>query len=134
MDKDFWDTEDGKALVKKYEDMLKSSTFIFFEEDQYEYIIRHYLSLNKLKKALKVVEIAVQQFPYSSDLLLEKARILFESDKYHQALDILETLENLQPNDIEILLLKGAVLTNLEKYEDAIHCLESALDGNDDKD
>jgi tetratricopeptide (TPR) repeat protein len=132
MDKEFKETEEGKRLVKKFEEMLATSYQIFFTEEDFEYLIAHYLTLNRSKKALAAVNCAIEQYPYSSELLLEKARILFDSEKYQQALDLIDTIQNLQPNDIDVLLIKGAILTSLERYQEAIHVLSDALDAQEE--
>jgi tetratricopeptide (TPR) repeat protein len=133
MEREFKESEEGKSLVKKFEEMLKSSTSGFFTEEEYEYLIKHYESQSKLKKALRVIDFALEQYPFSTDLMFEKVRLLFEDEQYNLALDLVETIENLHPNDIETILLKGAILTNLEKFDEAIHCLEAAIDENKDE-
>src|SRR5690554_894330 len=103
--------EEEKELIKRFDDYLNNKKFTFFELEDFIFIIDHYLQAGKLNKALKTCNLGIDQYPFSVDLLLDKAQILVNIEEYEEALQYLEKADNLQPNDIEILLLKANVLS-----------------------
>ncbi|MFM9075512.1 MAG: hypothetical protein ACKORJ_08120, partial [Bacteroidota bacterium] len=68
MSKQFRKRADEDELVKRYEAMLRNKERTFFDLDEFETIIDHYIEANKNKRALTAVELAVEQYPFSSEL------------------------------------------------------------------
>src|SRR5882757_1076905 len=119
--------EEEEELIKKFEDSLKKNSNEFFNLEAYEAIIDYYLDRNKHKKALAAVNQAIDQYPFSSELIPLKAQILSNLEEYDQSLELLERARLLNPNDIEIFLSIGSVLSLMGKHNDAIATYEEAL-------
>ena len=120
--------EEEEELINRYEESLRKNTSDFYDNDSYEIIIDHYMARSKFKKALVAVDSAIEQFPFSTDLLSIKAQVLSHLKKYDEALVLLETAKNLHPNDIEVYLTIGSVHSLKGSHQDAIAIYEEALE------
>lgn len=134
MAENFRRREEDKEHVKRFEEHLKNKSNYFFELEAYENIIQYYIDHAKFPKALKACEIAIEQYPFSIELMLDKAQVLSNLYQHDEALEIIEKAGNLQPNDPEILLLKGNILSLMGKFKEAIKEFENSLLFAEDKD
>jgi len=98
------DWEEDKKLVERFEDSLKSNLDLYFEEEELEDIIRFYFDQQKFLKALRASEYALEKFPFSVEIRLQKAQCLIFNDELEEGLGILEHLNNLSPNNEDIVL------------------------------
>ncbi len=121
------DREQFRELLKQYENFKNGRSHSFIEEDAFEKIIDYYQEKEDLKKAMEAVEIAAEQFPYSSMLLIKKADILLANRRYQDALDILEQASLLDGGDINLYILKTDAYLALDQQEKAVVLLEEAL-------
>ncbi|MEI2738268.1 MAG: tetratricopeptide repeat protein [Chitinophagaceae bacterium] len=121
------DREQLRELLKKYENFKNGRSHSFIEEDAFEKIIDYYQEKEDLVKAMEAAEIAAEQFPYSSMLLIKKADILLANRKYQEALDILEQASLLDGGDINLYILKTDAYLALDQQEKAVVLLEEAL-------
>ena len=119
MGQKFKESDEGNEYVSKFEEMLKNNEVYYFKSDIYEYIIEYYLEKQKLKKALKAVDCAILQYPYSSDFKLYKAHILVNIGLYEEATQLIDYLETFN-QDEELLILRGIILNHKGQYEEAI--------------
>ncbi|MCK5208818.1 MAG: hypothetical protein KAQ79_12375, partial [Cyclobacteriaceae bacterium] len=76
MGENFKRKDELNTLIKTFEKHLKNHTLEFYQIEQLEEIISHYIELGKNKMALKACSIAIDQYPYSTSLMIEKAQIL----------------------------------------------------------
>lgn len=60
-------------MSKNDESMLKNQNAGFLDLDAYEYVIYHYVNQNDLLKARVACGLAMETYPYSSELLLDYA-------------------------------------------------------------
>ncbi len=128
------DREQLRELLKKYENFKNGRSHSFIEEDSFEKIIDYYQEKEDLIRAMEAAEIAAEQFPYSSMLLIKKADILLANRRYQDALDILEQASLLDGGDINLYILKTDAYLALDQQEKAVVLLEEALslfDGED---
>ena len=109
-----------KALIKQFEDQIRQNTLGFYSIEEYEAIIEYYNEKGKLKTALEVCKIGVEQHPFSSELILFKAQALANLEQFDEGLEILDKALCLQPTDAEIIMQKAAILAQKGNYEQAI--------------
>ena len=121
------DREQLRELLKKYENFKNGRSHSFIEEDSFEKIIDYYQEKEDLIRAMEAAEIAAEQFPYSSMLLIKKADILLANRRYQDALDILEQASLLDGGDINLYILKTDAYLALDQQEKAVVLLEEAL-------
>jgi len=121
------DREELKELLRQYENLKSGHSHSFIEEDDFERIIDYYDEREDLAEALIAVETGLEQFPYSSQLMIRKADILLANRKYREALDILETAELYDSNDVNLFILKTDAYLALDQQQNAVELLETAL-------
>ena len=74
--------ENNNFSVSKFESMLKTNSVHFFDSNEFEHIINHYLEIGKINLAKKAVKMGLNQHPTSTNLKLYKVEILIFENKY----------------------------------------------------
>jgi tetratricopeptide (TPR) repeat protein len=127
-DNPFWENrEQIRELLKQYENLKNGRRHSFLEEEAFEKIIEYYQEKEELPKAMEAAKLGVEQYPYSSILLIKKADILLANRRYKEALDILEHSSLLDGSDINLYILKTDAYLALDKQDKAVMILEEAL-------
>ena len=121
------DREQMQELLRQYENLKSGRKNSFIEEDSFEKIINHFEEKDELSKAIEAAEIAIQQYPFSSSLLIRKADILLTVRRYKEALDILDRASLFDGSDINLYILKTDAFLALDEPEKAVALLEEAL-------
>ncbi len=121
------DREELKELLQQYDNLKAGRSHSFIEEDSFEKIIDYYDEKDELVKALEASEYAIEQYPYSSTLLLKKADFLIAAKKYKEALYFLDQSEILDNSDINLYILKTDAYLALDMQTKAASVLEAAL-------
>ncbi|MCZ2222770.1 MAG: tetratricopeptide repeat protein [Chitinophagales bacterium] len=121
------DREQIKELLRHYYNLKNGRSHPFIEEEDFERIIDYFHDKDNLHEALEAVEIGIDQFPYSSQLMIRKADLLLCSKKYKEALDVLNMVALYDSTDIGLYILKTDALLALDKQQDAVELLEEAL-------
>jgi tetratricopeptide (TPR) repeat protein len=121
------DREEIKELLKQYQDLKNGKHRSFLEEEAFERIIDFFDDTEDLIQAIEAVELGIEQYPYSSALMVKKADLMIATRKYQEALTILEQVELLDSSDINLYILKTDALLALDQPQKAAALLESAL-------
>jgi tetratricopeptide (TPR) repeat protein len=116
-----------KELLIQFDNLKSGRTNSFIEEDSFEKIIDYFDDKDDLPKALEAAEYAVNQYPYSSTLLIRMADLLIASKRFKEALYQLKQAEIMDNNDINLYILKTDVYLALEQQDKAASVLETAL-------
>ena len=122
------DREELKELLEQYENLKAGKSHSYIEEDSFEKIIDYYDEKEELAKALEASGYAIEQYPFSSSLLLKKADLLIATKKYKEALHYLHQAEIMDTTDINLYILKTDAYLALDKQEKAAAVLEAALE------
>jgi len=109
--------EDLKELLKQYQNLRTGRNPSFLDEESFEKIIEYFDDKEDIPQALEAVELAIEQYPYSSALLIKKADLLIAARHYVDALKILEQAELLDGADINLYILKTDVYLALDQQE-----------------
>ncbi len=120
--------------VDKYEALSHQKESIYFDVDDFEEIIDHYLVMGSYKQSLNAAEIACGVHPASIPLMLKKAQLLATFNKEDHALELLATLENLDPFNNDVVLTRAAIYSQLKDYQKAIEEYNKAVFGADEPD
>ncbi|MBX2931284.1 MAG: tetratricopeptide repeat protein [Chitinophagaceae bacterium] len=121
------DREELKELLRHYYNLKNGRNHPFIEEEDFDRIIDYFDDKDNLQEALEATEIGIEQFPYSSSLMLRKADLLIASKKYNEALTILEQAVLFDSTDIGLYILKTDAYLALDRQQDAVELLEEAL-------
>ncbi len=118
---------DIRKLVGQFQNLRAGRSNSFLEEDSFERIIDYYDDMEDLPLALEAVEMGIEQYPYSSSLLIKKADLLIATRHYHDALEILGQAELLDSRNTNLYILKTDAYLALDQHEQAVTLLENAL-------
>src|SRR5580704_3610986 len=121
------DKEEMKELLKHYQALKSGRQHTFLEEEAFERIIDYFDDTEDLPQAVEAVEMGIEQYPYSSALMVKKADLVIATRRYHEALSILEQVELLDSSDINLYILKTDAYLALDQPQKAASLLESAL-------
>jgi tetratricopeptide (TPR) repeat protein len=128
-DDDFLEDEEGPLddLLKRYEDVRTGEAAGLLEEEEFERIIEHFFQNNNEEQAMLACEIARTYYPFSSSILLLKAEILTQGQKFGQALRLLDELEQYDNHNLDAVLLRSDILLGQFKYDQAALLLETQV-------
>ncbi len=118
-------------LVKRFERMIKDDDQQFFDLEEFEAIIGHYLSMGQFENAKKVLQYASSLFPENLMLQLREAQILASMGKQIQAIPQLKTLLAFEPNNEEIHLTLASIFSQIKEHRFAISHFRKALECSD---
>ena len=80
--------------LTRFESMLKTNDILFFDSNEFENIIHHYLDSGKIALAKKAIKLGLEQHPTSVNLQLFKVEILVIENKFTEANNILNHLHD----------------------------------------
>ena len=119
--------EDHNFSITRYESMLRSNNVIFFDSDEFESIIHHYLENGKIAKAKKAISLGLSQHPSSINLKLLQVEVMIFEDRLDKADRALAKLHALEPENEEIYIQKANILSKQHNHKKAIELLITAL-------
>lgn len=121
----------SSKLVNRFNLMLKESSSFYFDVDQLEVIIDHYLERSKPKAALRAVEHGLSIFDHNNFLLLRKGQILISLGAFEHGKSILVELLDSDPENQEILFGLGMAYAQEHDAKKAIYYYKLAYDAAD---
>jgi tetratricopeptide (TPR) repeat protein len=124
--------EDHNLSLSKFETMLKTNKVLFFDSEEFEDIILHYLDIGKSNLAKKALKLALEQHPKSTGLKLVQVEMLVFDDKIDQAEKLLNELYAIEPTNEEIYIQKANIYSKRDNHEKAVELLKIALKYTDD--
>ena len=84
------DKDKIKELLNQYQNLKSGKSHSYLDEDSFERIIDYFDDAEDLPQAIEAVDIAIEQYPYSSLLQLKKADLLIAVRRYGDALTTLD--------------------------------------------
>ena len=69
--------------LSKFESMLKTNSILFFDSNEFENIIHHYLENGKIALAKKAIKLSLEQHPDSTNLKLFKIEVIISIPLIH---------------------------------------------------
>ena len=133
-DTTFFESAEVAALVHRYENMVKHNRADYFDEEEYETIVEHYLLTNKLSEALRVADCGNRQHPFSDDMKLCYANVLLEKKEATQALQLLQKMQVEGINDAELSFLIGTAHMQLGNITEATVYFDKCTQLTDEED
>ena len=116
-----------KAAIERYEDMLKAHDSVYFDSEEFGFIIDHYTQHNELKRSRQAVELAMAQHPESNALKIKLARQYLLENDAQRAFEIMQRVERDEDDDPDYFLTLGSCLAVLGKSKEALENYFSAL-------
>lgn len=124
--------EEYNLSLSKFESMLKTNKVLFFDSEEFENIILHYLDTGKSSLAKKALKLALEQHPRSTGLRLVQVEMLIFEDKLEQAEKLLNELYAIEPQNEEIYIQRANIFSKKDDHQQAVAQLEIALQYTED--
>jgi tetratricopeptide (TPR) repeat protein len=124
--------DDYNLSLSKFESMLKTNKVLFFDSEEFEDIILHYMDIGKSALAKKALKLALEQHPKSTGLKLVQVEMLVYDDKLDIAEKMLNELYAIEPTNEEIYIQKANIFSKRDNHEKAVEYLKIALKYTDD--
>jgi tetratricopeptide (TPR) repeat protein len=124
--------EEYNLSLTRFESMLKTNKVLFFDSEEFEEIILHYLDTGKASLAKKALKLALEQHPKSTGLRLVQVEMLVYEDKLDPAEKLLNELYAIEPHNEEIYIQKANIYSKRDNHEEAVKLLNTALQYTDD--
>ena len=124
--------ENQYVSVKKFESMMKTNSVYFFDSNEFENIIHHYLENGKVSLAKKAIKLGLSQHPTSLNLKLFQVEILIFENKLNEADKLLSPLFEIEPNNEELYIQKANIYSKKDQHQKAIEIFKSAVEISDD--
>ncbi|WP_407556283.1 tetratricopeptide repeat protein [Winogradskyella sp. 4-2091] len=120
--------DDENFPLTRFESMLKTNDILFFDSNEFENIIHHYLENGKIALSKRAIKLGLEQHPTSINLRLFQVEIMVIENKFSEADDLLDKLHNLEPTNEEIYIQKANVLSKQDEHQKAIDTLLIAIE------
>lgn len=127
-----FNSEELQSSISKFERMLETNHLYFFDAQEFEDIIVHYLGFGENQMAKKALKMGLEQHPTSHELMLLQSEVFILDEKHDAALELLDYIENLTPHDEEISLQRANIASKKNNHADAIAHLHKALELSED--
>ena len=123
-----YNSEETQSSIIRFEQMLKTNLIYFFDAQEFEDIIVHYLGFGENQLAKKALKMGLAQHPNSNELLLLQSEFFILEEKYDSALKLLDYVEKLNPLDEEVSLQKANIASKNGDHKSSIKFLNKALE------
>ncbi|GAB5399719.1 MAG: tetratricopeptide repeat protein [Aureisphaera sp.] len=120
--------EHNNFSLSRFESMLKTNDVYFFDSEEFEEIIQHYLENGKVALAKKATKMGLEQHPSSTNLRLFQVEMHIFENELDKAEEILDELYILEKSNEEIYIQKANVYSRRDEHKKAIALLEKALE------
>ena len=127
--------EDQQHCVQRYEAMEANRDQLFFDVEELEMIIDHYLEHNEPRRAEKVLLFAKHLHPASVDITFCEAVVMMALGRLSKAMELLDAIEKVEPYNEEVQLHKAGIFSqqrnhrrSVEHYKRALELAEEGLD------
>ncbi|MFS4456623.1 tetratricopeptide repeat protein [Maribacter sp. 2304DJ31-5] len=114
--------------ITKFESMLKTDDIYFFDAEDFEDIVHHYLNNGKISLAKKGIKIGLQQHPDAIELKLLNIEVMVFENNLAKAEILLDELQLLDANNEEIYIQRANILSKQDNHEGAVILLHKALE------
>jgi len=123
-----FNSENTQSSIIKFESMLKTNHVYFFDAQEFEDIIVHYLGFAENNLAKKALKMGLNQHPSNLELLLLQSEVFILDQKYENALDLLDYVSKIDPLYEEVFLQRATIASKSGNHKGAIFFLKSALE------
>jgi tetratricopeptide (TPR) repeat protein len=125
--------EHNNFSLSRFESMLKTNDVYFFDSEEFEEIIHHYLENGKIALAKKATKLGLEQHPTATSLKLFQVEMYIFENELDIAETLLDDLYVLEQSNEEIYIQKANIYSRRDAHKKAINLLEKALEITSDE-
>ncbi|RYY17850.1 MAG: tetratricopeptide repeat protein, partial [Cytophagaceae bacterium] len=133
MNESFEDPRAAQNTVRRYERMVAHDEATFFDLEEFEIIIDYYVTSAAFDKAQQACEVALSQYPFSTELLIDRAQISAMRGDYTEAERQISNVASLDPDNADVAVTRGIIATQRGDFEEAVRFFQAALAQNPDR-
>ncbi|MBC6990939.1 MULTISPECIES: tetratricopeptide repeat protein [Hymenobacter] len=134
MNENFEDRDEVLDTVRRFERMVAHNEPVFFDLADFENIIDHYTSNTLYDKALQACEAAIAQYPFSTELLIDRSQVLAMKGEYIAAAQQIEDVAQLDPDNPDVAVTRGIIATQKGQFSEAVAFFQQAVERAPDRD
>lgn len=116
-----------RRTVRRFEEMLATHAAVFFDLSDFELLIDHYTGCQEYDQALRACETALEQYPFSADLLIDKAQVLAMLSRTAEALRLIDTVAEREPANPDVAITRGIIYSQRADFERAVAFFQEGL-------
>lgn len=125
--------EHNNFSLSRFESMLKTNDVYFFDSEEFEEIIHHYLENGKIALAKKATKLGLEQHPAATNLKLFQVEMYIFENELDTAEALLDDLYVLEQSNEEIYIQKANIYSRRDAHKKAINLLGKALEITSDE-
>jgi len=125
--------EHNNFSLSRFESMLKTNDVYFFDSEEFEEIIHHYLENGKIALAKKATKLGLEQHPAATSLKLFQVEMYIFENELDTAEALLDDLYVLEQSNEEIYIQKANIYSRRDAHKKAINLLGKALEITSDE-
>jgi tetratricopeptide (TPR) repeat protein len=114
-------------LADKFEQMLENNEEFYFDTEELEEVIIHYLEIGDIEFAERAVDFAIKLHPNSPEIKTKKLEVLLELENHTEAKKIIDELKESSMKDTDFLVCCAKYYSDLGNSKRAIEYCENAL-------
>ena len=113
--------------VRRYEHMVRQQETIFFDLEDFENIIDHYVTSTRFEEALQACEAALELYPFSTELLIDRAQVTAMRGDYADAERQIDHVATLDPENADVAVTRGIINTQRGNFAEAVAFFKEGL-------
>ena len=114
--------------VRRFERMVAQHESVFFDLEDFENIIDHYVTNAEFDKALQACEAALGQYPFSTELLIDRAQVTAMRGDYTEAERQIDHVADLDPTNADVAVTRGIISTQRGEFAQAVEFFRAGLE------
>lgn len=120
--------DDVFEAIERFERMINTEREVYFDVHQVENIFEFYLEKSLIKQAEQILQIGLRQHPQSTTLLVKKAGLLADDNKFDEATEILFSVAPIENTNSEVFITLGWIMLQKNDIHSAIKYYNKAAD------
>lgn len=128
-DKEFYDSQEFRKKLEKYEQMVAQGLCSYFETEDLLDILSFYIYNDKMENAKDVYTHAKRIHPGSTDVVKMNIRLLLAQGKTFEALHKFEKIKYIEDDDN--MLLKAEIMLSLKRFKETRSIARGILKRNE---
>ncbi|MFA6778343.1 MAG: tetratricopeptide repeat protein [Paludibacteraceae bacterium] len=107
------------STIRRYENSLLIGKDEYFDVDDIEALIDHYMEEDKQDTAMDIARLGLSIHPGNTDVKVMQARLFLDCGKVEEAEMLSELLKSVEPNNPDVILLEGEVFLSKGMSDEA---------------
>lgn len=113
-------------LSIKFEEMIENNEEYYFDSDELEELIVHYLEIGDISYAELAVDFGLKLHPYSLEIKIKYLEVLIELENYTKAKELISELKNSSMEETDFLVCCAKYYSNLANpYKSIEYCYKA---------